>query len=322
MPIHTLTAVKAGRLDKTLAALLTDMSRSAIQRLIEQGRVTVNGQARDAGYPVRPGDVMVVDIPAAAPVAVLPEPIALSILYEDEDVIAVDKPAGMVVHPGAGASTGTLANAILAHAPQVAGVGDSLRPGIVHRLDKETSGIVLLAKTQGAYVALQRQFKTRAIRKVYLALCVGDVQPPRGAINKPIGRDPVRRQRMAIVAGGRESVTRYAVTYLYTITQPRAVEDYEGLVLQKGARYSSVQVHPATGRTHQIRVHLSSIGFPVVGDAVYGATRRDPLSRAIAPRHLLHASELSFELPASGRAIHLVAPMPADMRRVIDLLGE
>ncbi|MCL4504921.1 MAG: RluA family pseudouridine synthase, partial [Chloroflexi bacterium] len=265
---------------------------------------------------------MVVDMPAEAPVAAQPEQIALNILYEDEDVIAVDKPAGMVVHPGAGIAAGTLANAILAHAPQVATVGDSLRPGIVHRLDKETSGIVLLAKTQDAYVALQRQFKARAIKKVYLALCVGDVQPPRGVIKKPIGRDPARRQRMAIVVGGRESVTQYAIAEVYAIAQPRTVEGFEGLTLQKGARYSFIQVRPATGRTHQIRVHLASIGFPVVGDAVYGATRRDPLSRAIAPRHLLHASELSFDLPASGQTVHLVAPMPADMRRVIDLLKE
>ena len=167
MPVETVIIRKAGRLDKTLAGLLADTSRSAVQSLIELGRVTVNGATRPPSHQVKPGDVVVVDIPEAEPVSTQAESIALNILYEDDDVIAVDKVAGMVVHPGAGNSAGTLANAILAHASGIASVGDPTRPGIVHRLDKETSGIVLLAKNQNAYVALQNQFKTHTIKKLW-----------------------------------------------------------------------------------------------------------------------------------------------------------
>ena len=336
MSTHTFTAARAARLDKALATLLSDVSRSAVQRLIDQGQVTVNGQPRPASYSVRPGDVLVVNVPEAAPAITQPEHIALDILYEDDDVIAVNKPAGMVVHPGAGNERGTLANAILAHAPGIASVGDPLRPGIVHRLDKETSGIVLLAKTAAAYSALQAQFKRRAVKKLYLALCVGDVHPPRGIIDKPIGRDPVHRQRMAVIAGGRDAVTQYSVGEVFRVTETRflgAVPSTEigflntgfpgspNVELKKGSAYSFVRARPATGRTHQIRVQFASIGFPIVGDALYGATRHDALSRALAPRHLLHASEVFFELPSSGKAIHLYAPLPEDMRRVIDALG-
>lgn len=327
MASYTFTVTKAARLDKALVALMSDTSRSAVQHLIDEGQVTVNGQQRTASHNVRPGDVLGVNVPEPAPAVAQAEQIALDILYEDDDVIAVNKAAGMVVHPGAGNESGTLANAILAHAPEIANVGDPLRPGIVHRLDKETSGIVLLAKNASAYAALQAQFKRRAVKKLYLALCVGDVQPPRGIINKPIGRDPLHRQRMAVIAGGRESVTQYAVGEVYRVKETRFLPETwllsNGSVeLKKGNVYSFVRARPATGRTHQIRVHFASIGFPVVGDALYGATRHDALSRALAPRHLLHASEVLFELPSSGKAIHLYAPLPEDMRRVIDALGE
>ena len=328
MPIRTLTAITAARLDKVLAALLGDVSRSAAQRLIEQEQVTVNGQTRQASYAVRPGDVLVVNVPEPQPAVVLAEPIALDIIFENEDVLAVNKPAGMVVHPGAGNLSGTLANALLARAPDIAGVGDPLRPGIVHRLDKETSGIVLLAKNAAAYSNLQMQFKRRVVKKLYLALCVGDVQPPRGVIDKPIARDPAHRQRMAIVIGGRQSVTRYTVGEVYKvkesrfITEPGIGRGDEAIELKPGSVYSFVRAWPATGRTHQLRVHFASIGFPIVGDALYGASRRDTLSRGLAPRHLLHASELSFELPASGEEVNLHAPLPDDMRRVMDVLGE
>jgi 23S rRNA pseudouridine1911/1915/1917 synthase len=321
MASYTFTVTKAARLDKALVTLLNDLSRSVVQHLIDAQQVTVNGQLRAASYNVKPGDVLVVNVPEPAPATTQAEEIALDILYEDDDVIAVNKVAGMVVHPGAGNERGTLANAILAHAPQIAHVGDPLRPGIVHRLDKETSGIVLLAKNDAAYSALQAQFKRRAVKKLYLALCVGDVQPPRGIIHKPIGRDPLHRQRMAVVAGGREALTRYTVDRVFKITETRFL-DSGSVELKKGSVYSFVQARPATGRTHQIRVHLASIGFPVVGDALYGATRHDALSRILAPRHFLHASEVWFELPSSGKAIHLYAPLPADMRRVIDALGE
>ncbi|MCL5999580.1 MAG: RluA family pseudouridine synthase [Chloroflexi bacterium] len=320
MHTYTFTAPRPGRLDKTLAALLKDLSRSAVQRLIEQGQVTVNGQTRSASYQVKPNEVLVVSVPEAQPATAQAEDIPLVILYEDDDVIAVNKPAGMVVHPGAGNASGTLANAILAHAPETAGVGDAARPGIVHRLDKETSGIVLLARNETAYRALQAQFKSRVVKKLYLALCVGSVEPPRGIISKPIGRDPAHRQRMAVLIGGREAVTQYAVAEVYTVDKD--LQDVAPGGLVKGSRYSFVRARPATGRTHQLRVHFASIGFPIVGDALYGATRHDPLSRALAPRHLLHASELTFQRPASGQEIHLYAPIPEDMRRVLDALGD
>ncbi len=325
MSVETVTARKAGRLDKVLVGLLTEYgspSRSAVQKLIDSGRVKVNGVARPAGYAVKPGDVVVVDIPAAKPTTTEPEDIALKIIFEDDDVIAVDKAAGMVVHPGAGNAAGTLANAILAHAPGMAAVGDPTRPGIVHRLDKETSGIVLLAKHPAAYVELQRQFKMRTVKKLYMALCVGAVSPPRGVINKPIGRDPAHRQRMAIVADGRESVSHYAVAEVYTLKATLMPTDFPDLKMPKGATYSFVRVRPSTGRTHQIRVHLASIGFPIVGDALYGATRRDALSRALAPRQLLHAGELGFNLPSTGQWTTLYAPLPEDMRRILDLIGD
>jgi 23S rRNA pseudouridine1911/1915/1917 synthase len=341
MSAYTFTVTKAARLDKALVALMRDTSRSAVQRLIDEGQVTVNGQARAASHAVKPGDVLLVNVPEPAPTIAQAEQIALDILYEDDDVVAVNKAAGMVVHPGAGNESGTLANAILAHDPDIANVGDPLRPGIVHRLDKETSGIVLLAKTLSAYSVLQAQFKRRVVKKLYLALCVGDVQPPRGIINKPIGRDPLHRQRMAVIAGGRESVTQYAVGEVYRVKETRllrvagfidqgvleadtldAPHHASEIELKKGSVYSFVRARPATGRTHQLRVHFASIGFPIVGDSLYGATRHDALSRALAPRHLLHASEVVFELPSSGKAIHLYAPLPEDMQRVIDALGE
>ena len=193
-------APRADRLDKIVVALLPELTRSAAQRLIEQGRVTVNGALRDASFRARAGDVLEIDLPAEpASDDLVAEAIPLDILYEDDDVLAINKPAGLVVHPGAGNPSGTLANALLSHAPEIAGVGDRDRPGIVHRLDKETSGVVLIAKTAEAHRALQAQFKARTVKKRYLALCVGAVQPARGIINKPIGRDPSNRKRMAVV---------------------------------------------------------------------------------------------------------------------------
>ncbi|MCX6018520.1 MAG: RluA family pseudouridine synthase [Chloroflexi bacterium] len=298
MSEHRLTVRRTARLDKALPALLPELSRSAAQRLIEAGHVRVNGVARGAGDAVAAGDVIDVYVPPPPSVIPLPEVLPLTILYEDDDVIAIDKPAGLVVHPGAGNASGTLVNALLHHAPDVADVGDEQRPGIVHRLDKETSGVMLVAKTSTAHAALQEQFRLRRIRKTYLALCIGNVQPARGVINKPIARDPSNRQRMAVVPGGREAVTEFVVTERMQI---------------EGRPYSLVRAYPRTGRTHQIRVHFASIGFPIVGDLLYGAGR-DLLSKRIAPRHLLHASEIRFRLPATGEERALYAPLPEDMR--------
>lgn len=309
-PTRTLTVTKPNRLDKAVALLLPELSRSAAQRLIDQGRILVNGAARDASFRVQVKDVIVVHMPDPAPTSPQAEPMALDVIYEDDDVIAINKPAGMVVHPAAGNASGTLVNAMLAYAPDVSLVGDEQRPGIVHRLDKETSGLLLIAKTDAALASLQAQFKTRAIKKTYLAVCVGHIQPERGLIHKPIARDPGNRKRMAIVAGGRDAATKYAVTEVFTRN--------DGAVARA---YSLVRAHPLTGRTHQLRVHFASIGYPIVGDALYGA-RKDPLTRELAPRQLLHSSELVFALPSSGVEKRLHAPMPEDMRRVMDDLGD
>lgn len=305
---RTVIVVKANRLDKTLATLLPELSRSAAQRLIDQDRVQVNGIVRDASHRVLPRDVLVVQLPLPEPATPQAEAIALDVIYEDADVVAVNKPAGMVVHPAAGNAHGTLVNALLSYAPDVATVGDEQRPGIVHRLDKETSGILLVAKSDAAYRALQAQFKSRTIKKTYLALCVGTIEPTRGIIHKPIARDPGNRKRMAVLAGGRDAVTKYAVTEVFARQEGNRV-----------SQYALVRAHPLTGRTHQLRVHLASVGAPVVGDGVYGA-RKDPLTQMLSPRQLLHSSELVFVSPATGAQIKLHAPMPEDMRRVIDEL--
>jgi 23S rRNA pseudouridine1911/1915/1917 synthase len=309
MDTRSVTVVRPNRLDKALASLLPEVSRSSAQRLIEQGRVLVNGLARDASHRVQPGDILRIALPEQESGVPTPQAISLKVLYEDDDVIAIDKPPGMVVHPAVGNMDGTVVNALLAYAPGIAEVGDANRPGIVHRLDKETSGVLLVARNPAAFRALQAQFKSRSIEKTYLALCVGRVQPMRGLIDRPIARDPGNRKRMAVVAGGREAVTRYAVT-----------EVFERRETAKTTTYSLVRARPLTGRTHQLRVHFASVGTPIVGDALYGM-RKDPLTRNLAPRHMLHSSEVVFRSPSSGASVKLHAPLPADMRRVIDDLS-
>ncbi len=286
------------------------LSRSAAQRLIAQGRIQVDGAVRDADFRVQPGQVIVVDLPAPLPEAPQAEPIALDVLYEDESVIVINKPAGIVVHPAPGNFSGTVVNAVLAYAPEVQMVGDARRPGIVHRLDKETSGLLLIARHEAALHALQSQFKARAIKKTYLALCVGHVSPEGGVIDRPIARDPSKRRHMAVIPGGREAVTHYRVIETFTCNGE-----------EHAARYSLVRAHPLTGRTHQLRVHFASIGYPIVGDALYGM-RKDELTRRLKPRHMLHASELAFVSPATGQEVKLHTPLPEDMRRVLDMLSD
>lgn len=301
MPEHRLSVKRANRLDKAVASLLPTLSRSAAQRLIDGGHILVNGARKDASFYVSQGDVIDVREPEPVDAAPQPESAPIDVLYEDADLVVVNKAAGWVVHPGAGNTAGTLVNAMLAYAPEIAGVGDEARPGIVHRLDKETSGVLMIAKTDAAFRALQAQFKAREIQKTYLALCAGEVQPLRGIINKPIARDPGHRQRMAIVAGGRDAITEFVVTEHIRID---------------GRPYSFVRLSPRTGRTHQLRVHMNSIGFPIVGDLLYGG-KRDPLSQTIAPRHMLHASELRVTLPSTGESMRFYAPMPDDMRALL-----
>lgn len=303
-----LTLTVNDRLDKALAQALTSLSRSAVQRLIAAGYVQVNDRTcTEPKFRVRIGDRVQVTIPDPEPTQPLPEPLPLDIVYEDEDLLVVNKPAGIAVHPGAGQTRGTLVNALLFHRPALANVGDPLRPGIVHRLDKETSGLVIVAKSASAHQALQAQFKARHVHKLYLALCVGAVHPPEGNINQPIGRHPRHRQRMAIVPSGRAALTHYATLARFALRDEPA------------RTYSLVKARPITGRTHQLRVHFAASGFPIVGDAVYGA-RSDPLTRQLAPRQLLHAAALAFVSPSRGERVVVRAPLPEDFRQALRVL--
>jgi 23S rRNA pseudouridine1911/1915/1917 synthase len=232
-----------------------------------------------------------------------PEAIALDIRYEDEDLILVNKPAGMVVHPSTGHTSGTLVNAILAHCPDLIGVGGVQRPGIVHRLDKDTSGLILIAKNDHALQYLQAQFKNRTVNKLYKALVEGSIQQDRVLIDAPIGRDPRNRKRMAVIPHGSSATAREAETHLSLI--------------QRYGSHSLLACKPLTGRTHQIRVHLAYAGYPIVGDTVYGYRKQKMLSG----RHFLHASELAFNRPADGQIILATAELPQELQVVLDQLS-
>ena len=287
------------RLDRYLAAQLADHSRAEVQRWVKEGLAQVNDRPARSGMALKPGDVITLTIPDPVPTRLLPEDIPLVILYEDEDVIAIDKPAGMVVHPAVGHSRGTLVNAILWHFPDLEGVGESGRPGIVHRLDKDTSGIILVAKNARAHRHLQAQFKDRTIEKTYLALVHGHVSPEQGIIDAPIGRHQRHRKRMAVAPAnrGREAQTEYEVVAYYDVNTLAAA-------------------HPLTGRTHQIRVHFASIGHPVVGDVVYG--RRDVYKLG---RHFLHAHRIRFRRPADEEIVTLISPLPSALQALLDELS-
>lgn len=292
------------RVDKFLADQVPQLSRSAAQRLIDAGRATVNGEPVKASHKVGAGDLVVALLPADGPAELLPEPIPLRIAYEDQSLLVVDKPPGMVVHPAPGHAEGTLANALLAHCPDLANNGDQ-RPGIVHRLDRDTSGLILVAKSEKVRRALQRQFKEHQVHKAYLALLDGHLQPAWGRIEAPLGRDPQHRQRMAVLVGGREAVTEYHI-----------LEQFGHQVGPAAGDYTLVEAQPLTGRTHQLRVHFASIDHPVVGDATYGRRRcRLPLAR-----QFLHAWRLGFKHPATGEQMQLEAPLPPDLDGILDLL--
>lgn len=287
------------RLDRFVARRLPALSRARVQRLIEQGLITVEGRAVRPSRRLAAGERVEVVVPPPEPVELEPEALPLSIVYEDEDLLVVDKPAGMPVHPGPGHARGTLVNAVLARCPDLAGVGGALRPGIVHRLDKDTSGLIVVAKRDAAHRALQRQLKERTVEKRYVALVAGDVRPGEGVIDVPIARDPRHRKRMAVVAGGRAAVTRYRVLGRYV--EPS----------RTGARYTLLEARPVTGRTHQIRVHFASLRHPLVGDAVYG--RPSPL----VGRHFLHAARLGFTHPTTGASLTFESPLPQDLREAL-----
>jgi 23S rRNA pseudouridine1911/1915/1917 synthase len=296
------------RLDQALAALLPGRSRSQLQQLIRGGGVRVSGRVvTRTSLPVRSGTELDVRLPAPAAASPAPQDLPLEIVYEDADIVLVNKPAGMVVHPAAGHSEGTLVNALLHHVHDLSGVGGELRPGIVHRLDRGTSGLMVVAKHDRAHAELARQFHDREVEKEYVALVWGVVQAGR-RIEDPIGRDPVNRQKMSARA-------RRARTAVTRITR---CEHLPGVTLAR--------VAIATGRTHQIRVHLSTIGHPIVGDSVYGGVHRRVAPHLKAVTHLdrpfLHAARIAFTHPLDRRRLEFEAPLPADLTRVLeDLRG-
>jgi len=300
------------RLDRYISDHLTEFSRAAAQRLIEEGFVLVDGAARKGSYKVRVGETISVHVPPPQPAIPRAEKIPLDILFENDDLIVINKPAGMVVHPAAGHREGTLVNAILAHCPNLS-VGGVERPGIVHRLDSETSGIIVVAKNDVAMRDLQSQFKSRGVHKTYLALVDGIVKPARGKIDAPIGRDPKHRQKMAVVTQGK---TRASVTVYRAIANLHAERNREAAE-SKSTRYTLVQAEPQTGRTHQIRVHLAFLGFPVVADAIYGR-RKNALGLT---RQFLHAWKIEFTLPRDGQKMSFVARLPADLQDALSDLG-
>ncbi len=299
---------EGGRLDSFLASVLGDLSRSHIQKLIKDGRILVGGRAAKANQPVKTGQTISIEVPAPVEPSPQPEALPVDILYQDADVIVVDKPAGMVVHPAAGHAGGTLVNALLHHVDDLSGIGGERRPGIVHRLDRGTSGLMVVAKNDRAHEELARQFHDREVEKDYLALVWGEVMAGR-RIDAPIGRDPNNRKKMSAKARrSREAVTRIV----------RAEHFGRALTL------AQVAIH--TGRTHQIRVHLSAIGHPVVGDPLYGGVHRRVPGDLRAVSHLerpfLHAARLVFTHPTDGRRMEFESPLPADLQRVLDDLRE
>jgi 23S rRNA pseudouridine1911/1915/1917 synthase len=285
-------AAAGTRLDRWVTDLFPELSRARAQGLIAGGHVRVDGGPRKPAHRLRAGELVEIEIPPPPPETLVPEAAALTIVHEDDHVLVLDKPAGLVVHPGAGHSRGTLAAALLAHAPGIAGVGGPRRPGIVHRLDKDTSGLLVVAKTRAAYDSLVDQLARRAVTRAYLAVVHGRVRTDAGIVDKPIGRHPHDRVKMAVRPAGRgkRAVTRY-----------RVLERFDDLTL--------IEARLETGRTHQIRVHMASLGHPVAGDPVYGGRRRRPLPVPFEGL-ALHAAALAFLHPVTGELREFTAPLP------------
>jgi 23S rRNA pseudouridine1911/1915/1917 synthase len=292
----TRVAAPAARLDQYLVDLLPTLSRSQVQRLISEGHVRLNGVATRPGARLHPGDELAWHVPPTAPTALTPQPMDLRVLYEDDDLVVIDKPAGLVVHPGPGHAAGTLVHGLLARGAQWSSIGGVERPGIVHRLDKDTSGLLVIARNDVAHRDLAGQLQDRSLRRRYRAIVLGEVADAAARIDARIGRDPRHRQRMAVVASGREAIT-----------------DFRRLGLVQG--HTLLEVSLLTGRTHQVRVHLAYLHHPVLGDPVYG--RPSPL----IARPALHAAEIEFRHPRTGQAISLESPLPPDFVAAWDALG-
>jgi 23S rRNA pseudouridine1911/1915/1917 synthase len=297
------------RIDLFLTSMLSDFSRSYLKGLIKEGHVLVNGSPVRPSYETRAGDFVTAVIHCPDPdEALVPEPMSLDVLFEDEDLLIVNKPHGLVVHPGAGHSGGTLVHGLLAHSPNLAFQGSPLRPGIVHRLDKDTSGVLVVAKSSRAYLDLIKQFKERKVKKEYLALVYGSPENE-GEISSLLGRHPTDRKKIAVLQkGGREALSRWRVK-------------------KNWGEAALLQVRIETGRTHQIRVQLSHLGHPVIGDETYGGGKRRAKNIRSVPvrelllrarRQMLHALRLDFIHPLTGRSLSAVAPIPEDFREIID----
>ena len=282
------------RLDQYLAGNLSgELSRSYIQKLIKDGHIRVNGETTKSNHKLKEAEKIAVNIPPPSRPDTRPENIPLTIIYEDEHLMVVDKPAGMVAHPAAGNFSGTLVNALLYHSSHLSGIGGELKPGIVHRLDKGTSGLMVVAKTDKAHHSLAEQFKSHKIKKKYLALVKGEVGLDRGIIDEPIGRNLRQRKKMEVVqVGGKSAVTSYEV-------------------VKRFKAFTLVEISPTTGRTHQIRVHMSYLGHSIIGDAEYGQRS------TVINRHALHASLLGFYHPATGKYLEFSSTLPEDIKRLI-----
>jgi len=280
------------RLDKCLAAALPDLTRSHIQKLIKSGHVTVNGCAASSARRLKSSDLITIEIPFPATSKLEPEDIVVEVIYEDHDIAVINKPAGLTVYPAPGHARHTLVNALLKRFPDLACFGDSPRPGIVHRLDKDTSGLIVVARNEKARLDLVNQFRSRSVKKAYYVMVQGKLEPERGAVEAPIGRDPSDRKKMAVVTRGRTARTDYRV-------------------LQHFKNCTLAEAHIQTGRTHQIRVHMSAIGHPVVGDKKYGK------SSTSVGRQFLHACYLELRLPGSGQTRSFTCGLPPDLQQVL-----
>jgi len=304
----TVAAEEAGaRLDAYLAAA-TELTRSAAVRLIEDGQVTVNGKTPNKKEKVKAGDEVIVTMPEPETDEAIPQDIPLDIVYEDADILVVNKPCGMVVHPAAGNPDGTLVNAILFHCgDSLSGIGGVIRPGIVHRIDKDTSGLLVVAKNDAAHQHLADQLKVHRVRRVYHAIAIGNLREDEGTVDAPIGRHPTDRKKMAVLRGvgahARDAVTHYRV-------------------LERFAGMCHVECKLETGRTHQIRVHMASLGHPLLGDPVYGGANHKFCESHPALIHgqCLHAAELSLIHPRTGEEMHFTCPLPEDMERILEML--
>ncbi len=294
------------RLDAYLATVF-DLSRSAAERLIAEGRVQITGGEPNKKYRLKGGEQITLTLPAPTPAEALPEDIPLDIIYEDEDIVVINKPQGMVVHPAAGNERGTLVNALLHHCKgSLSGIGGVERPGIVHRIDKDTSGLLVVAKNDLAHQHLAEQLKTHTVSRIYMAIVLGNLREDHGTVHAPIGRHPTDRKRMTVtrrVGEGRDAITHYTV-------------------LERFGAFTLVECRLETGRTHQIRVHMSSLGHPLLGDSVYGGdgTKFEAIHRRFLHGQCLHAGELQLIHPRTGAQMHFSAPLPADFCSVLDIL--